>query len=488
MKRKRQIATLGAASFSEFAIQLLIPIVLTRILDAKGFGEYRLLWLVAGTLLATLPMGVTGSLPYFLPRHDLNGQAVYVRQVLIYLFMVGLVTGLALSPLNPLLPDALETMTREHFAVPMFLALWVVASALDILPNAERRVEFQAGVILSMALLRVGAVIAGAVLGGIDAVIWGLTLVAATKVVLLLAISSARYGRQLWFGRTFRVLEHAKYAVPLGLTAAVYQFYVQADQWLVVVLFSATQYGVYSLGALALALGSIVRTTFNNVIFPEMSKSQAEGDIAKLLRLNNRSNVTVSLFVFPMLAYLLAAASPFIRLVYTDAYADAIPVIRLNGIAFLVAVVEMTTVMLVLRQGPFLLGTSILSLVAGLLASYAGSQWWGLPGAVSGPIVGNFLAVSTQYARASQLLGVPIRTLQDWRTIACIGGAATVAGLIAYASLLLIPPGLGYMLEIVISGVVFCCVYALALIGFGQWRLVANILSLPQFRRHLNKR
>jgi len=485
---KRQIATLGVANFSEFAIQFLIPVVLTRMLDAEGFGEYRLLWLIASTLLAILPMGVTSSLPYFLPRHDVNEQAIYVRQALIYLFLVSVATGFALSPLNPLLPDALKTMTAAHFAVPIFLALWVFASILDIQLNAEQRVSFQAVVILGMAFLRVGAVVTGAVVGGIDAIILGLTLVAIAKVVLLLAISSARYGRELWYGQTYRVLAHAKYAFPMGMNNAVYQFRMQADQWLVVVLFGATLYGVYSLGALALALGAIVRTTINHVIFPEMSKAQAEGDIAKVMTLNNQGNVTVSIFVFPILAYLFAAASPIIGLVYTDAYVDAIPVLRLNIVAFLVAVVEMSTVLLVLRQVPFVLGTSIVALVIALPVSYVGSQWWGLPGAVSGPILANVLSVAAVYVRASQLLKVSIGTIQDWLTITRIGGAAIIAGLIAHASLLLVP-GLGYILQILISWVTSCFIYLLALIAFGQWRLIASGLALlPFFRRYLSKR
>src|SRR5689334_1137209 len=127
---KRQAVALALANLAEFSAQLLIPVLLTRILTAKGFGEYRLLWLIAGTLLATLPMGVTRSLPYFLPRHQLTDQTVYVRQALIYLVLVGALIGLAFSPLDPLLPDTVKTITPDHIAVALFLALWVIASAL----------------------------------------------------------------------------------------------------------------------------------------------------------------------------------------------------------------------------------------------------------------------------------------------------------------------------------------------------------------------
>src|SRR5258708_13030530 len=81
---RRQFITLGVANISDFAVQLFTPLVLVRVLDESGFGDYRLLWLAAGTLLAIVPFGMTGSLPYFLPRHDLRGQVVFVRQPLSY--------------------------------------------------------------------------------------------------------------------------------------------------------------------------------------------------------------------------------------------------------------------------------------------------------------------------------------------------------------------------------------------------------------------
>jgi len=275
----------------------------------------------------------------------------------------------------------------------------------------------------------------------------------------------------------------------VGAGNAVYLLRLQADQWLVVVLFGSAVYGAYSIGTIVLALGGIIRATVNNAIFPEMSKAEAEGDFAKALSINKRSNVAVAFLVFPMLAFIFAAADPVIRLIYTDAYAGAIPVLRLHVVAFLVAVVEMSTVMLVLRQGAFLLRTSVIWLLVGLLASYAGSQLWGVPGAAVGAIVGNLLAISVLYARASRLVALPVSALQDWRTIARIGGAATIAGVVAYAALLIIPPALDHVVAILISGAVFCCAYLPGLIGLGQWGLVAEVLPLPpNYLSQLRKR
>jgi O-antigen/teichoic acid export membrane protein len=220
-----------------------------------------------------------------------------------------------------------------------------------------------------------------------------------------------------------------------------------------------------------------------------MNRAEAEGDVAKVLSLNSRSNVACALFVFPVLAFLFAAASPFIRLIYTDGYAGTIPVLRLNVVAFLIPIVEMSTVMLVLRQGPFFLRMNSIVLVVGLLASYAGSQLGGMPGAAAGVIAGNLLGIFVSYARAARLLALPVRALQDWRTIARIGAAAIIAGVAAYVTLLLLPPTLGHALAILISGAVFCCAYLPSLVGLGQWGLLADVLALPpDLLRHLAKR
>jgi O-antigen/teichoic acid export membrane protein len=475
----RHVMKLGTANAVDAAIQLLTPIVLVRVLDEAGFGEYRLLWLAAGTLLAIVPMGISGSLGYFLPRHPIRDQAVFVRQTLLFMTVAGILAGLFLGPWNPLLPESVRTLAGAHYAAPLFWGLWILGSTLDLLPSAERRFGLQAGVILGLALARGAGVIAAAVLGGIDAVIAVLALIAAAKVFLLLGLSTARYGRRLWHRRMPHMLEQARYALPMGAGDAVYMLRVQADQWLVVILFGAAQYGVYSLGALALSVAGILRHTVNEVIFPEMSKAQADGDLGKVLGLNNRSNIACMLFIAPASVFLLAAAGPLVRLLYTDAYEDAIPVLQLNVVAYLIAAVEVSTLMLVLRQGPYLLYTSIAFLVLSLLVSYAGAQVWGMTGAVLGAIVGNLVAISVLYLRVSRLVAIPVAKLQDWGTLARIGVSAGVAGTVAYATVLLAPPALGHFAVLVLAGAAYSLAYLLCLLCLGLGPLVSAICGLP---------
>ena len=56
-------------------MQFLLPMVLVRCLDAATFGEYRLLWLAVGTVMALATLNMCGSLYYFLPRSDAAHEA-----------------------------------------------------------------------------------------------------------------------------------------------------------------------------------------------------------------------------------------------------------------------------------------------------------------------------------------------------------------------------------------------------------------------------
>src|SRR5258705_11736041 len=66
----RRALSLGVANAFDYAIQFLVPVVLVRCLDAADFGDYRLLWLAVGTVMAVATLAMPGSLYYFLPRSD----------------------------------------------------------------------------------------------------------------------------------------------------------------------------------------------------------------------------------------------------------------------------------------------------------------------------------------------------------------------------------------------------------------------------------
>src|SRR5213075_1878739 len=124
---KRRALSLGMVKAFDQAMQFLLPIVLVRCLDAHTFGEYRLLWLAVGTVMALSTLNMGGVLFYFLPRADARKRRLYVHQTLLYLLAAGLVCAWAVSGWNPLLPGAARSLAAYGALVPAFVGLWVFA-------------------------------------------------------------------------------------------------------------------------------------------------------------------------------------------------------------------------------------------------------------------------------------------------------------------------------------------------------------------------
>ena len=120
---KRRALSLGAVKAFDHATHFLLPIVLTRCLDAATFGEYRLLWLVVGTVMTIATLNMAGGLFYFVPRSDARGKRLYIHQTMLFLAVSGLVCAAVAGPWNPLLPAAVAPLAPYGWLVPAFVAL-----------------------------------------------------------------------------------------------------------------------------------------------------------------------------------------------------------------------------------------------------------------------------------------------------------------------------------------------------------------------------
>jgi len=86
---------------------------------------------------------------------------------------------------------------------------------------------------------------------------------------------------------------------------------------------------------------------------PSISRLEAAGDIRGMLELNSRGSVLVATLVYPLLAFAFVFSAEIVTIIYTPAYVAAAPVMRIYILGLVALVVELATVMLLLRQGAF---------------------------------------------------------------------------------------------------------------------------------------
>ncbi len=480
----RRALSLGSANAIDYALQFLLPIVLTRTIDPASFGQYRLLWLAVNTLMLITPMCMAPSLYYFLPRSDRPTQRVYINQTLLFLVAAGIVSGLAISRWNPFMPQALAGVAEGYGAVvPAFALAWIFASTLDVLPTAEERVGWQAKAIVGLSALRAVSLSAVAIATrSLAPVLWTLLAVTAVKACVLVWYV-ARYhglGGPLARRRTFKA--QLRQAAPFALSGALHGVRTQADQWIAASLFSVAMFASFSIATVLGPLVQIFRQSVNNVFLPSMSRLQSAGELGGMLELNNRANAMVALLAYPLLAFAFVFAEPLIGLVYTSAYLDAVPVLRLYIVGLVAFVVELTSILFVLGQGPFAARVNAIVLGVSLPLSWFGAKHFGLQGAALGSVVAIYGERILSLSRIASLTARPVRRLQNWNTLAGILAAAGAAALLAGIALrgTHLPP----IAELAAGAALIALAYPVALYLTGQWHELTELVAALRTRAH----
>jgi O-antigen/teichoic acid export membrane protein len=206
-----------------------------------------------------------------------------------------------------------------------------------------------------------------------------------------------------------------------------------------------------------------------------MSWHEAEGDFRAMLGLNSRANAMVGVLVFPMLLFGFVFATPLISLIYTHQYVAAVPVLRVYTIGLLAYVVELTSILFVLKQGPYCAKVMAVALAVALPTSYFGATHFGLPGAAMGTVLAVYVERAISLARIARLTGVPVVRLQDWTTLAGLLAAAAIAS--AVAGMALTWRGLRPIETLALGGAIMAIAYPLALLATGQRRHLMSFIA-----------
>ena len=431
---KRRALSLGMVKAFDQAMQFLLPVVLVRCLDSATFGEYRLLWLVVGTVMTFATLNMCGALYFFLPRSDALKKRLYVHHTMLYLAVAGLLCGLAVGPWSPLMPPPVRPLEAYGALVPAFIALWVVSALLDYLPTIDERLRWQAWATLSTSALRIVLVAAGAWWSGeLGVILWLLLAMVAVKLLLLIVYIARWHGLGGPWLKPAVFSDQFRHSAPFGLSNALYSLRAQSDQWVAASLFALSSFAAFSIAAIVGQVVHIFRHSVLEAFLPSMSRMHAAGDVRGMMQMSSRANALVGTAMFPMLALAFVFAEEVVTLVYTTTYLEAAPVMRVYIVGMVALVVEMGSVILLLREGRFALMVSALAMMVSVALSWSGAHYIGLTGAAAGSVAAVYLDRVLMLRRVSRHTGIPVRNLQQWMRLAATLVAAAVSAALAWA-------------------------------------------------------
>jgi O-antigen/teichoic acid export membrane protein len=422
-----------------------------------------------GTLIGVATLNMAGALYFFLPRSEPDRKRLYIHQTMLYLAAVGVLCGLLMSPLNPLLPDAARELTKHGALVPVFIAVWFAALLIEYLPTIDERIGWQATATMSISMVRVVLLAVGAWLtGDMNVILWLLIAAALLKLGLLFFYVWRHHGlARPWFDRSVFASQF-RHSAPIGLSAALYGLRGQVDQWVAATLFALHSFAAFSIAAI---LGQIVNLFRNSVLeafLPSMSRMQAAGEMQGMMDMNAKANVLVAGLLYPMLGFVVVYAEDIITLVYTASYLEAAPVMRIYAVGMMLLAIEVGSLLLLLRQGPYAIAVNAVALALSAAASLAGALYFGLPGAALGSVVALLLDRAMTLRRIAKAASIPLSRLQDWWGLARTALVSVGGSLLAWGVTHVFFAHAAPIVRLAAGAVVLAAIYALFILRRGS--------------------
>ena len=452
------VARLGVA-----VLTFAIPMVLARMLLPASYGTFKQAWLLSNTLTLVLPLGLTQSLVYFVPREPLLKRA-WVTHTLVLTTGLGVLAALVLLTAGKLTADLFHN-PELHALMPYvaaFTAFKMTGACLDTAYMAEGRIQQSAIIRVASEGFYTACLVAGALLFGTVGGAFAGAVVATGARALAAWLMLGRQGLDFSLPLLRRQLA---YALPFGCAFAVIIPQQQFHSYLVSASVTAAAFAVYSVGCFQLPIVDMLYTPVSEILQLGIAEFDARNDPASALKLFHEAVARLSFVFLPTMALLCLVAPQLIQFLFTDRYLSAVPIFRLALISIPMAALPLDGVMRARAQNGFMLRVSFLKLALTVPLAVLGLKLFGPIGALGGWICAEEACRMIVLARTSKLFGASLlHTLprELWFQAAAAGLAALPAALALFLAR-------GPLLaQLFICGVTYAAAYLATLRAMGQ--------------------
>ena len=328
--RTLKVMILASGEFLSTLVNLGSLAVLARVLTIDDYATYRQTILAFFFAVPLLTLGLPQAPYYFLPTEHRRPRAVLLENVLLLagmglVFSVFLLAGggkiLAMRFNNP----GLERTLILFAPYPL-----LIMPAMGLAACLMARGQTKAVAIYNVfSRLVTGGLIIGAVLLWRSAPGAIIANVAAAGVVLLPALwlmMRATRGGQTSLPKASGMWEQTKFAVPLGLAAALAMLSASLDKVVVASMCSTADFAIYANGAMEIPLIGVVTGSITAVLLPDIRRLYLEGRKSEALELWKRGAAKSALIILPLMCFLFCMAPDVMTVLYSPKYAaSALP-------------------------------------------------------------------------------------------------------------------------------------------------------------------
>jgi O-antigen/teichoic acid export membrane protein len=451
---------LVAANVAKFAIGIVMPMILVRMLSHSDYGSYQQMVLVSYVGVTLLTFGLPTSVFYFNSHVGRERIPALIVQTSALLLIGGVIAGAAIylgaAPLARLMNNAGAAPLLAIYGVSVG---FVVASehSLSFL-IAQNRYGLAVMFEIGEALLRLILLLVPLWLGwGLAGLVIFIVIYSVVRFTVRSAYLFLRSGVSFsWLHGNWFVGQQLSYSAPIAVMALVTMMGNTFNRGILAASFTPADYAVYAVGNVVLPFATIFQSAVANVLRAELPVLVRDGQLVEVVRIIRESVRKLSIIVLPAFVFLLAHSQEFITVLFTNSYARSVSVFR-------IVVWELPLDMLILSAIPQICGKTRVNMYVNIAASvflivssYGLIRGIGFYGA---PLAG----IATQYFTVVLYLIVVLRLMQTtlWRLLPFpqILRVLAVSAVAALVSLLLPSVSSHRLVDLSIAAVVYGIVF-----------------------------
>ncbi len=379
-----------AARLISAVVSLSIPLVLARTMAIAEYGTYKQLFLLSVTISAVVPLGMSQSLYFFIPRT--TERRACFTQTLLFLVLVGSLGGLALYLCGSWIASALTNpgLLEHRLELALYTGLLVASYPLEISMTTQGLTRRAAVTYLASDFFKAAALVIPSATGlGLHWMMWGMVTWAALRLLASWVSMVASTRGPLWDRGLLR--QQLAYALPFGAAIAVAIPQQYAHQFIVAHAVGPALFAVYAVAVFELPFVDLFYTPTGEVLMVQLGELEAAGRRTEGAGAFRDAVDRLGILLLPPIFFIWAVAPAFITTMFGDRFASASSIFRLCLFAMPLAILPIDATLRARGETRHILISYVLKALVTIPLAWIGVARFGLAGAAGSYVIAEFL-------------------------------------------------------------------------------------------------
>ena len=434
---KTQTLSLFVGKVLAFLVQIITPLILVRILTKTDFGVYQQFQLLAGMLLPILGLCLNTSLFYYYPIYDQEGRKAIIIQTYCMLFLIGIIFvavflnfhGFILAKVN------LLELDKYDYIISLYILFMLVSSITDFLFILEKKIKYNIFFYPTERLVRLVLILAFLYSNkNTWGCLMGLLVYAFIRFIFISLYIAKKYLsniRHIWDKvRSGSVFDQLKYSLPFVGGVVLETISKRFDKILINKYVDPSEYAIYAVAFFSIPLLTMLFSSINNVVVPEMSRLAHAGSDSDVIEMWHKVVEKTSSAAIPCIVFFFIMAEEVIVILFTGQYAEAAVYYRIYLLTFIFTMTSFGLVLRSYKKTTLIFRANLISTITTVAIGYFLISNFQMIGAITTAVISIALPIIIVIYYEKKLLNLKIKNWLPWYTMAKITLIAILAGLI----------------------------------------------------------